>query len=1218
MSLLFGLLVGIFLVILLMPTREAQGAISYVQKVAGYAQDHGFSTLSVTIPVTAAVTAGNSIIISTAWAYSGSGVAFTCSDDAGNSYSTDVSSYSSGALVYTVICSAHNVIALGTSNNITVTTTDPGGNATGAAISVYEFSGLLPASPLDQISSAFGPSGTPAAVSSGDTAMTTQANELLFGAFGADDDSSPVFTTGGSYTLLESVRFGGGLPTHFSTEYRTVSTTGAYRADGSLSDVDWGWSAVIATYKAAPDITLSGTLYSDEGTTPASGQTVRLVVEGASVGTDITDINGDYSITTTINPANIWYIPLLVYVDDSTVDATTVTAMDSTINSATISDLDLYADRLIIRLDTGGASLDTGDMSNAKDSYSDSDILYSISWPDLTVTGANTELYVASGHSFTPSGNVTTTHMKILGTLTAGSNTFTVSGNWEYTNGTFDYGTSTVDFTGSGTISVDLSNWWIKRFYNVNAAAIGQTTTILASRGIVVQNILTLGTGTLAGGDLILGRNGGTPLVTAGATLSNSQFKYTPWTNPVNITSTDYPDLWIASGSPGSDIEFTLLGDISCNNLLLMGNGNNKSTLNTANNSITCNQLQIGDSLNNRHGKLLLNNSMLTVNGNVDIYPNTGDTNEIDAGSATINVGGNWTNNDTFTAGTSTVTMDGNTDQNITSFGNSFNNLVLNNTGPADIILNDTLDINSDLTITSGTLDTTSTNNYNITVLGNLDQSSTTSELEANASTITVTGDFSADGTFDNTNYNNASVELIGSGTLSYENLAPATAAGRGFKNLTVGQPGQTTTLTPSLTFNVKEVLAVGSGTLTSTGSASIYLSGANPLNLDLDATISIRNLKFFGNGPAQTFPPLNNGYDTHIFLAGHNTSVIQTSDITLNAGKNLYLSGDTFANRAVNYNTNGYKLNVGGRIRVGWFGNGTASKTLDISDSTVTVGENFEILAGTNNLISTSSTVILNGTGAQAVTMNGKAMDVLTLNNTSVAGVTFNDAFTANSVSNTLPNNTKTLTFAAGQDFTVNNAFNLQGTNGQLINFVSSSPGTHWNFVLNNGAAKTINYVNVSWSDASGSGSTHTPILPTNSINGGNNIEWFGANISINKTNTLISDPVNGTGAGRKHIPGAIVEYAITTTNSGDSSPDANSITITDPIDGNVEYDVSSISFTAYNSGLIGTITYSHNDTPTIYNYSPVGSYDPNVASIKITTSGAFNHTDTPDPRFT
>ncbi len=270
---------------------------------------------------------------------------------------------------------------------------------------------------------------------------------------------------------------------------------------------------------------------------------------------------------------------------------------------------------------------------------------------------------------------------------------------------------------------------------------------------------------------------------------------------------------------------------------------------------------------------------------------------------------------------------------------------------------------------------------------------------------------------------------------------------------------------------------------------------------------------------------------------------------------------------------------------------------TLNMGAATVNLSGNWNHTSGTIN--ADTSTLILDG------------------NNQSISGTTAFYNLTKSVIS------ADTLTFQSSKTTTITNGgtVTFNGTPGQLLTLASSSNSTNWNFVVTAGAIKIIDYINVSRSDASGSYSTHKPILPTNSNNGGNNIEWFGSNISVNKTNTLISDPVNGTGAGKNHIPGAIVEYTITTTNSGDSSPDTNSIIITDPVDSaSVEYDVTTgISFTAYNSGLsLGTVTYAHKDTPTLYSYSPIGTYDPNVASIKIATNGTFNHTDTPDPRFT
>jgi Surface adhesin CshA non-repetitive domain 2 len=79
--------------------------------------------------------------------------------------------------------------------------------------------------------------------------------------------------------------------------------------------------------------------------------------------------------------------------------------------------------------------------------------------------------------------------------------------------------------------------------------------------------------------------------------------------------------------------------------------------------------------------------------------------------------------------------------------------------------------------------------------------------------------------------------------------------------------------------------------------------------------------------------------------------------------------------------------------------------------------------------------------------------------------------------------------------------------------------------------------------------GGTVTPALGDNircTIT--NNPKPNAASLTISKTTTLISDPVNGA-TNPKMIPGAIVEYAITVTNAGTGPVDANTITIIDPI---------------------------------------------------------------------
>jgi hypothetical protein len=75
-----------------------------------------------------------------------------------------------------------------------------------------------------------------------------------------------------------------------------------------------------------------------------------------------------------------------------------------------------------------------------------------------------------------------------------------------------------------------------------------------------------------------------------------------------------------------------------------------------------------------------------------------------------------------------------------------------------------------------------------------------------------------------------------------------------------------------------------------------------------------------------------------------------------------------------------------------------------------------------------------------------------------------------------------------------------------------------------------------------------------------------FTATLSVLKTSTIISDPVNGT-TNPKFIPGASIQYCIAVSNSAGGA-DATSIGITDPLPATVTYDSS------YGIKLNGTVS--------------------------------------------
>jgi uncharacterized repeat protein (TIGR01451 family) len=66
-------------------------------------------------------------------------------------------------------------------------------------------------------------------------------------------------------------------------------------------------------------------------------------------------------------------------------------------------------------------------------------------------------------------------------------------------------------------------------------------------------------------------------------------------------------------------------------------------------------------------------------------------------------------------------------------------------------------------------------------------------------------------------------------------------------------------------------------------------------------------------------------------------------------------------------------------------------------------------------------------------------------------------------------------------------------------------------------------------------------------------------ATLQVTKSVAVIDDPINGTAANRKAIPGATLEYTISVLNSG--TVDAVTVVVTDPIPGNVAYVAGSLA---------------------------------------------------------
>lgn len=162
------------------------------------------------------------------------------SDSAGNTWSVAINQSTSGDMTSAI---AYTPATTGmTSGTITATFST---SAYFLYTHIAEFSGVATSTPLDQTHGANATFGT--AYSSGATATTSQANELLVG-IATNTTNGPTSTPGSGWTEETDP----GATTHqgYTDGYQIVSATGTYAYSGTWSANTDG-PVAIATFKAA-------------------------------------------------------------------------------------------------------------------------------------------------------------------------------------------------------------------------------------------------------------------------------------------------------------------------------------------------------------------------------------------------------------------------------------------------------------------------------------------------------------------------------------------------------------------------------------------------------------------------------------------------------------------------------------------------------------------------------------------------------------------------------------------------------------------------------------------------------------------------------------------------------------------------------------------------------------------------------------------------------
>jgi len=214
------------------PRSPAASAIAFVQ--GNYATPQS-PTVLVSVPFTAAQTAGNANVVAVGWNDTTSTVV-SVADTAGNAYRLAVGpTVRSGALTQSIYYAAGIVASAAGGNAVRVTFSAP---AQFPDIRALEYSGIDPVTPVDVTAAATGATAT----SSTPAVATLNANDLLFAA---NIVSTLTRAAGTGFTKRMITQPDGDL-----VEDRTVSVTGSYASTAPLSGAG-AWVQQMVAFRMA-------------------------------------------------------------------------------------------------------------------------------------------------------------------------------------------------------------------------------------------------------------------------------------------------------------------------------------------------------------------------------------------------------------------------------------------------------------------------------------------------------------------------------------------------------------------------------------------------------------------------------------------------------------------------------------------------------------------------------------------------------------------------------------------------------------------------------------------------------------------------------------------------------------------------------------------------------------------------------------------------------
>ncbi len=290
---------------------------------------------------------------------------------------------------------------------------------------------------------------------------TTVADTLTFSA-GDTYIATGVLTLNGDISNLLSLRsssagsqwyidYGSKSVSHLDVKDSNNINAVAISCTGQCLDSgnNTNWS-IVTTY-----LTMSGTLYTNEGVTPGtSGKTIKIAVGTStpSVHSTTTASGGVWQISNILDFYLSTTTPLTVWLDGDANDATTMVIGYS---GSSITSVPLYYGYTVVNATTSNTSLDV-DSFSFYDSTDDADILYTVTG---TSTIVNSNFLVRQGNFIAPSSTmIISGNFKNSNTFDANEGEVILTGSSKTIDGTVKGGSAFHDLTISGSYSFATSS----------------------------------------------------------------------------------------------------------------------------------------------------------------------------------------------------------------------------------------------------------------------------------------------------------------------------------------------------------------------------------------------------------------------------------------------------------------------------------------------------------------------------------------------------------------------------------------------------------------------------------------------------------------------------------------------------------------------------------------------------------------------------------------